>query len=93
MTLMNGDGLHESLKEDKEVKQNGHEEADPGDDGNDQEVIVIQDTGFTVKICAPGIEPFSLQVGPSKGGSSGSCSAESQLKRRGNKVFRRAAQA
>ncbi|XP_019401109.1 PREDICTED: clustered mitochondria protein homolog isoform X1 [Crocodylus porosus] len=64
MTLMNGDGLHESLKEDKEVKQNGHEEADPGDDGNDQEVIVIQDTGFTVKICAPGIEPFSLQVSP-----------------------------
>lgn len=59
---MNGSGPHDSLKGDKDAKQNGHEEADPGEDGNDQEVIVIQDTGFTVKICAPGIEPFSLQV-------------------------------
>uniref|UniRef100_A0A8D2PQL2 Clustered mitochondria protein homolog n=1 Tax=Zosterops lateralis melanops TaxID=1220523 RepID=A0A8D2PQL2_ZOSLA len=61
---MNGSGPHDSLKGEKEAKQNGHEEADPGEDGNDQEVIVIQDTGFTVKICAPGIEPFSLQVSP-----------------------------
>lgn len=59
---MNGSGPHDSLKGEKDAKQNGHEEADPGEDGNDQEVIVIQDTGFTVKICAPGIEPFSLQV-------------------------------
>lgn len=59
---MNGSGPHDSLKGDKDAKQNGHEEAEPGEDGNDQEVIVIQDTGFTVKICAPGIEPFSLQV-------------------------------
>uniref|UniRef100_A0A674DUU2 Clustered mitochondria protein homolog n=1 Tax=Salmo trutta TaxID=8032 RepID=A0A674DUU2_SALTR len=28
------------------------------------EVIVIQDTGFTVKIQAPGTEPFDLQVSP-----------------------------
>ncbi|XP_009467312.1 PREDICTED: clustered mitochondria protein homolog [Nipponia nippon] len=64
VALMNGSGPHESLKGEKDAKQNGHEEADPGEDGNDQEVIVIQDTGFTVKICAPGIEPFSLQVSP-----------------------------
>ncbi|XP_010009107.1 PREDICTED: clustered mitochondria protein homolog [Nestor notabilis] len=64
MALMNGSGPHESLKGEKDARQNGHEEADPGEDGNDQEVIVIQDTGFTVKICAPGIEPFSLQVSP-----------------------------
>uniref|UniRef100_A0A8C5TVR7 Clustered mitochondria protein homolog n=1 Tax=Malurus cyaneus samueli TaxID=2593467 RepID=A0A8C5TVR7_9PASS len=61
---MNGSGPHDSLKGEKDARQNGHEEADPGEDGNDQEVIVIQDTGFTVKICAPGIEPFSLQVSP-----------------------------
>lgn len=64
---MNGSGPHESLKDEKDARQNGHEEADPGEDGNDQEVIVIQDTGFTVKICAPGIEPFSLQVPPFAG--------------------------
>jgi len=64
---MNGSGPHESLKGEKDARQNGHEEADPGEDGNDQEVIVIQDTGFTVKICAPGIEPFSLQVAPVAG--------------------------
>ncbi|RMC10580.1 hypothetical protein DUI87_12291 [Hirundo rustica rustica] len=64
VALMNGSGPHDSLKGEKDAKQNGHEEADPGEDGNDQEVIVIQDTGFTVKICAPGIEPFSLQVSP-----------------------------
>lgn len=68
MVLMNGSGPHESLKGEKDARQNGHEEADPGDDGNDQEVIVIQDTGFTVKICAPAIEPFSLQVPPSPAG-------------------------
>lgn len=62
MALVNGSGPHENLKGEKDARQNGHEEADAGEDGNDQEVIVIQDTGFTVKICAPGIEPFSLQV-------------------------------
>lgn len=60
--LMNGSAPHESLRGEKDARQNGHEEAEAGEDGNDQEVIVIQDTGFTVKICAPGIEPFSLQV-------------------------------
>uniref|UniRef100_A0A673GSE7 Clustered mitochondria protein homolog n=1 Tax=Sinocyclocheilus rhinocerous TaxID=307959 RepID=A0A673GSE7_9TELE len=34
------------------------------EDDNEQEVIVIQDTGFTVKIQAPGTEPFDLQVSP-----------------------------
>ena len=64
VALVNGSGPHENLKGEKDARQNGHEEADAGEDGNDQEVIVIQDTGFTVKICAPGIEPFSLQVSP-----------------------------
>ncbi|XP_061460859.1 clustered mitochondria protein homolog isoform X2 [Rhineura floridana] len=62
IALMNGDGLHENHKE--ETRQNGHEEPDHIDDGNDQEVIVIQDTGFTVKVHAPAVEPFPLQVSP-----------------------------
>ncbi|XP_028563359.2 clustered mitochondria protein homolog isoform X1 [Podarcis muralis] len=62
ITLMNGDSLHENHNE--ETRQNGHEETDHADDGNDQEVIVIQDTGFTVKVHAPAVEPFPLQVSP-----------------------------
>ncbi|XP_042298388.1 clustered mitochondria protein homolog isoform X2 [Sceloporus undulatus] len=62
IALMNGVGLHENHKE--EARQNGHEETDHMDDGNDQEVIVIQDTGFTVKVHAPAVEPFPLQVSP-----------------------------
>lgn len=71
VALMNGSGPHDSLKGEKEPRQNGHEEPEPGEDGNDQEVIVIQDTGFTVKIYAPGIEPFSLQVPPVTGSGDG----------------------
>uniref|UniRef100_A0A1A7YW93 Clustered mitochondria protein homolog n=2 Tax=Iconisemion striatum TaxID=60296 RepID=A0A1A7YW93_9TELE len=59
--MVNGDGAHEHLEE-PESKQNG--EADGGEESNEQEVIVIQDTGFTVKIQAPGTEPFDLQVSP-----------------------------
>lgn len=58
---MNGDGGHDR-SEDTESKQDGSTDPDASDDSNEQEVIVIQDTGFTVKIQAPGIEPFDLQV-------------------------------
>lgn len=57
---MNGEGHDQT--EDAESKQDGSTDPDTGDDSNEQEVIVIQDTGFTVKIQAPGIEPFDLQV-------------------------------
>uniref|UniRef100_A0A667X7M9 Clustered mitochondria protein homolog n=1 Tax=Myripristis murdjan TaxID=586833 RepID=A0A667X7M9_9TELE len=50
--------------EEAESKQDGSGEADGGEESNEQEVIVIQDTGFTVKIQAPGTEPFDLQVSP-----------------------------
>ncbi|XP_075052869.1 clustered mitochondria protein homolog isoform X2 [Mixophyes fleayi] len=63
MTLMNGDGAHEHRAE-VEPKQNGHDVGEQAEDGSEQEVIVIQDTGFTVKIQAPGIETFSIQVSP-----------------------------
>ncbi|XP_062872460.1 clustered mitochondria protein homolog isoform X2 [Trichomycterus rosablanca] len=61
--VMNGDSAHDQ-REEGESKQDSTGDADTGDDANEQEVIVIQDTGFTVKIQAPGIEPFDLQVSP-----------------------------
>ncbi|KAJ0063511.1 hypothetical protein NL108_002680 [Boleophthalmus pectinirostris] len=56
--MMNGGKNHQQT-DDTEAQQNGN-----GEDSNEQEVIVIQDTGFTVKIQAPGTEPFDLQVSP-----------------------------
>ncbi|XP_051535866.1 clustered mitochondria protein homolog isoform X3 [Myxocyprinus asiaticus] len=61
--VMNGDGGHDQA-EDADSKQDGSADAESGEDSNEQEVIVIQDTGFTVKIQAPGTEPFDLQVSP-----------------------------
>ncbi|XP_071399224.1 clustered mitochondria protein homolog isoform X1 [Centroberyx affinis] len=61
--MMNGGGAHDHTEE-VESKQDGSGEADGGEESNEQEVIVIQDTGFTVKIQAPGTEPFDLQVSP-----------------------------
>uniref|UniRef100_A0A8C7S5I5 Clustered mitochondria protein homolog n=1 Tax=Oncorhynchus mykiss TaxID=8022 RepID=A0A8C7S5I5_ONCMY len=60
--VMNGGGAHNPSEE--ESKQDGAGDTDGGEDSNEQEVIVIQDTGFTVKIQAPGTEPFDLQVSP-----------------------------
>uniref|UniRef100_A0A8C6D375 Clustered mitochondria protein homolog n=1 Tax=Moschus moschiferus TaxID=68415 RepID=A0A8C6D375_MOSMO len=65
--LLNGD-CPESLKKEEGAaeppRENGLNETEPGEETTGQEVIVIQDTGFSVKILAPGIEPFSLQVSP-----------------------------
>ncbi|XP_034556183.1 clustered mitochondria protein homolog isoform X1 [Notolabrus celidotus] len=61
--MVNGDGAHGHTDE-AESKQDGSAEVDGGEESNEQEVIVIQDTGFTVKIQAPGTEPFDLQVSP-----------------------------
>jgi hypothetical protein len=36
---------------------------------NDQEVVFIQDLGFTVKVAAPGVEPFDIQVSSLKNGA------------------------
>uniref|UniRef100_A0A4W5PZQ6 Clustered mitochondria protein homolog n=1 Tax=Hucho hucho TaxID=62062 RepID=A0A4W5PZQ6_9TELE len=62
VAVMNGGGAHDLSEE--ESKQDGAGDTDGGEDSNEQEVIVIQDTGFTVKIQAPGTEPFDLQVSP-----------------------------
>ncbi|CAN9511615.1 unnamed protein product [Ophioblennius macclurei] len=61
--MVNGDGAHDPTEE-AESKQDRDADADGGEESNEQEVIVIQDTGFTVKIQAPGTEPFDLQVSP-----------------------------
>ncbi|XP_067866633.1 clustered mitochondria protein homolog isoform X2 [Heterodontus francisci] len=62
MPLVNGDAGHDhSEMENHNEREDGETRVD---DGNEQEVIVIQDTGFTVKIHVPGIEPFDLQVSP-----------------------------
>lgn len=63
--LLNGDCSEDLKKEEgppEPPRENGLDEGEPGDEPPGQEVIVIQDTGFSVKILAPGIEPFSLQV-------------------------------
>lgn len=60
---MNGDAGHDQAEE-ADSKQDSSADADLAEDANEQEVIVIQDTGFTVKIQAPGTEPFDLQVIP-----------------------------
>ena len=60
--MMNGNGDHDHSEEADSKQEGSGADADPSDDANEQEVIVIQDTGFTVKIQAPGTEPFDLQV-------------------------------
>lgn len=59
--MVNGDEAH-TPPEEAELKQEGNGVTDAGEESNEQEVIVIQDTGFTVKIQAPGTEPFDLQA-------------------------------
>ncbi|KAL4647618.1 hypothetical protein GN956_G8052 [Arapaima gigas] len=61
--MMNGDGAHNQTEQ-ADTKQDGGGDTEQGEDPNEQEVIVIQDTGFTVKIQAPGTETFDLQVSP-----------------------------
>jgi len=57
----------ESEKEKDNKNNDGNEkEADVADKekdpANEQEVVFIQDMGFTVKIVSPGSEPFDIQV-------------------------------
>ncbi|CAG11395.1 unnamed protein product, partial [Tetraodon nigroviridis] len=59
--MVNGDEAH-TPPDEAEIHQDGNGTADGGEESNEQEVIVIQDTGFTVKIQAPGTEPFDLQA-------------------------------
>ena len=60
-----------SLKDSEEVPEKGamdKKEKEETDDGGskkhekDQDVVFVQDVGFTVKIIAPNLEPFDIQV-------------------------------
>ncbi|OAD58294.1 hypothetical protein WN48_00173 [Eufriesea mexicana] len=54
----------EKEKEDDKSKKNDKNEKEDGDKdaGIEQEIVFIQDMGFTVKIVSPGAEPFDIQV-------------------------------
>ncbi|XP_015110281.1 clustered mitochondria protein homolog [Diachasma alloeum] len=56
-------GEVEATKEcEKEKSEKEKDNDEKEKDGNDQEVVFIQDMGFTVKIVSPGAEPFDIQV-------------------------------
>ena len=74
-TIDGSDGVEKGAMEENEVKESDKElaimsaDADnqekDGTDGkekSDQDVVFIQDTGFTVKVVAPNLEPFDIQV-------------------------------
>lgn len=48
-------------EKDKDEKEGSDSDKDK-DGSNEQEVVFIQDMGFTVKIVSPGAEPFDIQV-------------------------------
>jgi len=62
-------GEIESTKENEKEKTDGEKEEGAEEKKEectscktDQEVVFIQDLGFTVKVAAPGVEPFDIQV-------------------------------
>jgi hypothetical protein len=67
---MNGETEHMNggmESPDKEVNGEKEEQTDKdgekeGDENKDQEVLLIQDTGFNVTITCPGVEEFELPV-------------------------------
>jgi len=55
--------IEETEKDQESDNKEGEEKKDDcGTCKNDQEVVFIQDLGFTVKVAAPGVEPFDIQV-------------------------------
>ena len=54
-------------KEKEEVsKEDNVTENKDAEKKDDQDVVFVQDVGFTVKIIAPNLEPFDIQVSPQK---------------------------
>lgn len=60
-----------SNKSDESDSLNSSESSSEGQDApkekedekrDDQDVVFVQDVGFTIKITAPGVEPFDIQV-------------------------------
>ncbi len=56
----NGDSNGNLLDDGAEERENEKEKE--GDKKDEQDVVFVQDVGFTVKITAPGVEPFDIQV-------------------------------
>lgn len=56
------EGEKEKDEDNKNSDRNEKEVDKEKDTSNDQEVVFIQDMGFTVKIVSPGSEPFDIQV-------------------------------
>jgi hypothetical protein len=69
------DDIEKGAMEENEFKESDKELAIVSSEGNsaangesegkeksDQDVVFIQDTGFTVKVVAPNLEPFDIQV-------------------------------
>ena len=44
------------------AEERENEKEKEGDKKDEQDVVFVQDVGFTVKITAPGVEPFDIQV-------------------------------
>ncbi|KAJ9594007.1 hypothetical protein L9F63_014567, partial [Diploptera punctata] len=58
--MIGQNGSEENIVEKGEVEATKEKEKD--DKKDDQEIVLIQDLGFTVKIMSPGTEPFDIQV-------------------------------
>ena len=69
------DGVEKGAMEENEIKEsdkelallssdadNQEKEGPDGKEKSDGDVVFIQDTGFTVKVIAPNLEPFDIQV-------------------------------
>ena len=51
-------------KEKEEVSKEDNVTENKDEKKDDQDVVFVQDVGFTVKIIAPNLEPFDIQVSP-----------------------------
>ena len=49
-------------KEKEEESKEDNSENSKDEKKDDQDVVFVQDVGFTVKIIAPNLEPFDIQV-------------------------------
>ena len=64
MSLKDSEEVPEKGAMDKKEKEETEkkEASDGKKDEKDQDVVFVQDVGFTVKIIAPNLEPFDIQV-------------------------------
>ena len=55
-------GAVEKTEKEEDSKKEESSNSDAKKDEKDQDVVFVQDVGFTVKIVAPNLEPFDVQV-------------------------------